>query len=77
MIGNLMLYAELAKPAIGEVHLHLATQQPLRSQPKDITDDQHADHQHRIDRRPAERWIVRCKFCVNLRQIENGVDLAY
>ena len=31
MMGDLMFYAELAKPAIGEVHLHLATQQPAQS----------------------------------------------
>src|ERR1700686_3662662 len=46
MIRDLMFYAELAKPAIGKVHLHLATQPPLGTQAKDIADDQHPDHQH-------------------------------
>src|ERR1017187_7385562 len=40
MIRDLVLNAELAKPTIGEVHLHLAAQQPLGTQAKDITDDQ-------------------------------------
>ena len=65
MIRDLVLYAELTKPTIGEVHLHLAAQQPLGTQAKDITDDQHPDHQHRINRGPAEGWIVRSEFCVN------------
>ena len=67
MIRDLVLYAELAEPAIGEVHLQLATQQPLGTQAKDIADDQHPDHQHRINRGPAERWIVRREFCVDPR----------
>src|SRR5512135_114252 len=77
MIRDLALDAELAKPAIGEVHLHLATQQPLRSQAKNIADDQHSDHQHRIHRRPAKCRIVRLKFYINPGQIKNSVDLAY
>src|SRR5664279_2846178 len=59
MIRDFVLDAELAKPAIGKVHLYLTTQQPLGSQPKNIADDQHPDHQHRINRGPAERGIVR------------------
>src|SRR5664280_532057 len=42
MIRDLVLDAELAKPAIGKVHLYLTTQQPLGSQPKNIADDQQA-----------------------------------
>ena len=62
MIRNLVFNAELAKPTIGEVHLHLAAQQPLGTQAKDLTDDQHPDHKHRINRGPAERWIMWREF---------------
>jgi hypothetical protein len=44
------------------VHLHLATDQPLRSDRKNISHDQHPDHQFRIDRRPTHGRIVSCKF---------------
>src|SRR5437016_4145101 len=63
MIWDRILNAELAEPAIREVHLNFATDQPLRADRKDISHDQHPDHQFRIDRRPT--WTnnelqVRC-----------------
>ena len=67
MIGDLVFYAELAEPAVGEVHLHLATQQPLGAKAENIADDQHPHHQHRVDRRPAECRIVRRKFALDPR----------
>jgi hypothetical protein len=51
MIRDSILDTELAEPAIGEVHLHFTTDQSLRADRKDISYDQHPDHQFRIDRR--------------------------
>jgi 2-succinyl-5-enolpyruvyl-6-hydroxy-3-cyclohexene-1-carboxylate synthase len=60
MIGDSVLNTELAEPAIGEVHLNFTTDQPLRTDRKDISHDQHPDHQFRIDRRTTHRRIMRC-----------------
>ncbi len=54
MIRDSILDAELAEPAIGEVHLHFTIDQPLRADRKDIPHDQHPDHQFRIDGRPID-----------------------
>src|SRR5579859_2586338 len=50
MIGNLVLDAELAKPPVGQIDLHLRAEPPLRADRKHVAHDQHPDHQHRVDR---------------------------
>src|SRR3954468_10956725 len=77
MIWNSVLNAELAEPAIREVHLNFATDQPLRADRKDISHDQHPDHQFRIDRRPTYGRIMRCKFAAEPGKIESSIDLPH
>src|SRR5450759_4594052 len=77
MVRDDIFYAELAKPAIGEVHLHFTTDQPLRADRKDITYDQHPDHQLRIDRRATRGRVVRGKFTAQPGKIKSSVDLPY
>src|SRR5438045_6943116 len=77
MIWDRMLNAELAEPAIREVHLNYATDQPLRADREDISHDQHPDHQFRIDRRPIHGRIKSCKFAAEPGKIESSIDLPY
>src|SRR5436190_4685548 len=77
MIWDSVLNAELAEPAIREVHLNFATDQPLRADRKDISDDQHPDHQFRIDRRAAHGRIVGCELAAKPAQIERSIDLPH
>jgi hypothetical protein len=75
--GDLVLDAQAAEPAVGKVHLDLATQLPLRADRKHVTDNEHPDHEHRIERGPADRGIVRRQLRVHPRQIQNRIDLAH
>src|ERR1700756_3941379 len=75
MVRDGVFDAEFAEPAIGEVHLHLTTDQPLRADRKDIPHDQHPDHQLRIDRRATHGRIMRCKFTAKPGKIESSIDL--
>src|SRR6266851_6324261 len=75
MIRDLVLDREPAKPTIGEVHLHITAQRPLRADREHVADDEHPDHEHRINRRPTCVRVVRCQFLVHPAQIENAVDL--
>src|SRR5258706_8319411 len=77
MIRDSVLDAELAEPAIGQVHLQFTADQPLRPDRKDIPYDQHPDHQLRIDRRTTRGRIMRCKFAAKPGQIQSSVDLAH
>src|SRR5580700_4690218 len=69
-------YARLKKPAVGKIDLNIATQGSLRTNGKCVADDEHPDHQHRINRRTANRRIKRLKLGIHPRQIENRSNLA-
>ena len=75
MVRYPILDAKLAKPPIGQVDLYLRAQPPLRADRKHVAYNQHPDHQHRIDRRPARVRVVRRKLLVHPIKIENAVDL--
>src|SRR5271166_5685405 len=75
MVGYPVLDAELAKPPICQIDLHLGAQPPLRADRKHIANYQHPDHQHRVDRRPTRVRVVGRKLLVNPIKIENPVDL--
>src|SRR4051794_33341796 len=53
MVGHVALQAEAAEPPVGQVQMDLLTQPPLRPDAEAVADDQHADQQLGIDRRPA------------------------
>src|ERR1700685_3589405 len=74
MIRGGTLDAEPAEPAIGKVQLHFTTEQSLRTDRKDISNNQHPDHQFRIDRRAAHQRIMRCKLTAKPGQIESRID---
>jgi hypothetical protein len=77
VVRHLVLDAQAAEPAVGEVHLDLATQRPLRADRKHVADNEHPEHEHRIDRGPADRGIVRCKLAMHPRQIQDRIDPAH
>ncbi len=49
---------------------------PLGTDAKTITDDQHADHQFRIDGRTPNRTIERLQLLSDLLKIKEDIDLA-
>src|SRR5579863_448420 len=75
MIGYPVLDAELTKPPIGQIDLHLRAQLPLGADRKHVSHNQHPDHQHRINRRPTCVRVIGHKLLVHPIQIENAVDL--
>ena len=77
MIGDLVFDAELAKPPVGQIDLHLRAQPPLRADRKHVTHNQHPDHQNRVDRWTTRVRIVRGKLFVNPTEIENAIDPAH
>ena len=77
MVGDLVLDAQAAEPAIGQVHLHLAAQRPFRADREHIADDQHPDHEHRIDRWTAHPRVKGPQLGVHPGQIQDPGDLAH
>src|SRR5437764_7802567 len=72
MIWDRMLNAELAEPAIREVHLNFATDQPLRADRKDISHDQHPDHRSTADPRTNNEVQVRCGARIDREQYRSS-----
>src|SRR6476646_5739648 len=77
MVRDGIFDPEFAEPAIGEVHLYFTTDQPLRTDRKDIPHDQHPDHQFRIDRWTTHGRIMRRKLAAKPGQIESRIDLPH
>src|ERR1043165_6142202 len=77
VIRYLVLKAKPTEPTIGEVELDLAAQHTFRADGKHVANNQHPDHQHRIDRRSSGMRIVRRQLGPNPRQIENAGNGAH
>src|SRR5882724_4957263 len=65
------------KPYLVAKNLHFTADQSFRADRKDISHDQHPDHQFRIDRRPTHGRIMRGKFAAKPGQIESSIDLPH
>jgi hypothetical protein len=76
VIRNLILDRQPAKPTIGEVHLHIAAQRSLRADREHVADDQHPDHQFRVNRWPTSTGIIRRQLNTHPRQVEYRSYLA-
>src|SRR6266852_6339925 len=76
MIRDLVLDAQAAEPAVRQVDLNLTTEQPLRADGKNVADDEHPDHQYRVNRRAAEWRVGGRKLSADPGQIEHSSDLA-
>src|SRR5262249_23614717 len=77
MIWDLVLDAQAAEPAIGQVHRHLTAQQPLRTDTEGIANNEHSNHEHRIDRWAAERRVVARQLSVHPGKVQHSGDLAH
>src|SRR3954470_17060028 len=77
MIRDLVLDAQAAEPAVCQVDLNLPAEQPLRADGDDVADDEHPDHQYRVNRRATKRRVVARKLSTHPGQIEHGGDLAH
>jgi hypothetical protein len=77
VIRQSVLDAQTAKPSVGQIDLNLTPQGSFRTDSEDIADDQHPDHQDRINRRATNRGIMRRQLVIDPCQVENRRDLAY
>jgi hypothetical protein len=56
--------------------VHLLTQSPLGSDAVRVADEQHADHQLRVDRGPAHLAVVGAQVLADAGQVDEAVDRA-
>ena len=76
VVRHVALQAEPAEPAIGEVEMHLLAEPPLRADAEAVADDQHPDHQLRVDRGPPDLAVEGPQMRADARQVDEAVDRA-
>jgi hypothetical protein len=76
VIRNRISQVEATKSAVSQIQMNLIAEPPLRPDAKTITDQQHPDHQLRINRRTPLVAVVWRQESANLGQIQKVVDLA-
>jgi hypothetical protein len=66
MVRNLVIEVEPAEPSIREMKFDFLGQLAFRAQAIGVPDDEHADHQLAINRRPADLAVVRHQPLVHI-----------
>ena len=76
MVRDLVLDAQATEPAVRQIDLNLRTNPSLRPDRKDVADEQHSDHQFRVDR--GSSGVCRtAKLLVDPAKIEHGINPPY
>src|SRR5450432_4052313 len=76
MVGNVAVETQAAKPSVGQIEVNFLTQPPLGANAEAVVDDQHPDHQLRIDRGASDIAVKKSKMRPDVRKIDEPVDLA-
>ena len=74
VVRHPVLETEATEPSVGQVHLDLLAQPTLRADRIAVADQEHPDHQLRIDRRAPRMAVVGRKRSAKRTQIENPID---
>jgi hypothetical protein len=74
VIRHRTIETEPAEPAVAEVQVNFLAQPPLRADAKAVADDQHPDHQLRVDRRPSHFAVKRRQFAPYPVEVDKPVD---
>jgi hypothetical protein len=76
VVRNPPIQAEPTKPAIRQIEMNFLAQSALGSNAHAIADDQHADHQFRVNRRATGAAVERLQRPPDDVKDEMPVDLA-
>ena len=77
MVGDLVLDAQTTEPAVRQIDPNLCTDPSLRPDSKDVADEQHSDHEFRVDRRASGVPVERRKLLVDPAKIEHSINAPY
>ncbi len=74
VIRHRTVQTEAAEPPVGQIEVGLIAQAPLRSDAEAVTDQEHPDHQLRIDRRPTNATIEWRQVSPDLFEVDKPID---
>jgi hypothetical protein len=67
--------AQPTEPAGGQIEMDFLTQASFGRNPEAVTDDQHTDHQFRINRRPPDGTVERFHVLPDGAQVEKVMNI--
>ena len=76
MIRDVAVEPQAKEPAIGKVEVDLVAQPPFGANTEAVADNEHPDHQLRIDRGPSDIAIVGPQVRPQPGKIDKPIDLA-
>src|SRR6202042_982183 len=74
MIGGVAVEPQATEPAVRQIEVDLVAQPPFGANAEAVADNEHPDHQLRIDRRATRLAVVRLQMRSNLRKVDEPVD---
>jgi len=74
VIWHRPIQTEPAEPPVCQVEVNLVAQPPLRSDTEAVTDQEHPDHQFRIDRGPTNATVERRQVPPDLLKVNKPID---
>ena len=74
VIGDRIGEIEATEPPVGQIEMDFLAQAAFGTDAQAVTDDQHADHQFRIDRGPTHHTVESGQFPPQLAQFDKPVD---
>ena len=74
VIRHVTIQPEPAEPPICEIEVHLLAQAPFRSDADTVADDEHPDHQLRINRRPPCLTVKRRQLTTQIAESDEAIN---
>src|SRR4051794_21180320 len=74
MVRHHIFETQAAEPAVRQVQVNLLTQAAFGADPEAVSDDQHADHQLRINGRSARMAVERSEVLAKLAKLEEPIN---
>src|ERR1700722_20754774 len=76
MIRDVAVKPQATEPAISQIEVDLVAQSPFGANAEAAADNEHPDHQLRIDRRATHITVIRLQMPPNVRKVDEPGDLA-
>jgi hypothetical protein len=76
VVGHRIFEVDPAEPAVRQVQMHLLAQPALGADAEAMADDQHPDHQFRVDGGAAGVAVERREVLAQTTEVKNPVDAA-
>jgi hypothetical protein len=74
MVRNPIRQVQAAEPAVRQIEVDLLAKPSLRADAEAVANEQHPDHQLRIDRGPARRAVERRQARADVPEVDEQVD---